>query len=125
MDHEILKSVHKIYESDKSGTIFAADEVFHTIVGVSASEVEGVMGLADLNTGELLTKINAKTLSKCLRFDFANNQITVLVGIIVLSGSNLLSVSKAVQTKVRAAVKDLIGSDLTRVNVQISDVRSK
>ena len=125
MESEALKSVHKIYESDHSGTIFAADEVFHTIVGVSASEVEGVMGLADLNTGELVTKINAKTLSKCLRFDFSNKQITVLVGIIVLSGSNLLSVSKAVQAKVRAAVKDLIGSDLTRVNVQISDVRSK
>ena len=125
MENELLKSIHVIGESPKSGTIFAADDVFSTVVGLNASEVEGVMGLADLNTGELITKMNNKSLNRALRFDFTEGAVTALIGIIVVAGSNLLSVSRAVQHKVSTAVEDIIGVTLKSVNIQISDVRSR
>ena len=100
--------------------------MFSTVVGINASDVDGVLGLSDLNTGELITKLNNKSLAKALRFDFSDeNAVSVLVGIIVTAGSNLLGVSQAVQNKVAAAVQDMIGIPLTAVNIQISDVRSR
>ena len=125
MDNELLKSVHVVAELSNSGTVYAADDVFATIVGLNASDVDGVLGLSDLNTGELITKINNKSLGKALRFDFAENAVSVLVGIIVTAGSNLLGVSRAVQNKVASAVQDMIGITLAAVNIQISDVRSR
>lgn len=125
MDNELLKSLHKISESDSSGQVYAADDVFVTVIGMAAVDVEGVLGLSDLNTGELLTKLNVKTLSRSLRFDFGEEASSVLVGIIVVQGSNLLQVSLAVQTKVMAAVKDIIGYQFDKVNIQITDVRAK
>lgn len=125
MDHELLKSVHLISESCFGGMVYAADAVFSMVVGLNASDVKGVMGLSDLNTGELITKMTEKNLSKALRFDFSDNSVTALVGIIVLAGSNLLEVSKAVQNKVASAVQDIIGISLAAVNVQITDVRSR
>ena len=125
MDNELLKTVHRIYEKDPVATVYAADDVFVTVVGMAASDVEGVLGLSDLNTGELQTKLNIKTLSRCLRFDFSEEQTSVLIGLIIEAGSNLLKVSEAVQIKVMSSVKDYIGTELDRVNIQISDVRTK
>ena len=125
MDNELLKTVHRIYEKDPVATVYAADDVFVTVVGMAASDVEGVLGLSDLNTGELQTKLNIKTLARCLRFDFSEEQTSVLIGLIIEAGSNLLKVSEAVQIKVMSSVKDYIGTELDRVNIQISDVRTK
>ncbi len=125
MDNELLKSVHLVAELSNSGTVYAADDVFSTVVGYNASEVDGVMGLSDLNTGELITRINNKTLAKALRFEFTDEAVSVLVGIIVTAGSSLLGVSRAVQSKVASAVQDMIGITLAAVNIQISDVRSR
>ena len=124
MENELLKSIHKIYENDKT-TVYAADDVFITVVGMAASDVDGVLSLSDLNTGELCVKPTIRNLSKCLRLDFSGDQITVLIGIVVEAGSNLLTVSTNVQNKVLNSVKDIIGCSLSRVNIQISDVRSK
>ena len=124
MENELLKSIHKIYENDKT-TVYAADDVFITVVGMAASDVEGVLSLSDLNTGELCLKPTVRNLSKCLRLDFSGDQITALIGIVVETGSNLLAVSTNVQNKVLNSVKDIIGCTLNRVNIQISDVRSK
>ena len=125
MDSETIKSMHLIAESSFGGSIYAANEVFSMVVAHNASEVKGVMGLADLNTGELITKMTDKNLSKALRLDFTNNPVSALVGIIVLSGSNLLEVSKAVQNKVSDSVENIIGVPLSAINVQITDVRSR
>ena len=125
MDNELLKSVHRIYEKEPVAAVYAADEVFVTVVGMAASDVEGVLGLSDLNTGELQTKLNLETLSRCLRFEFTDEKTSVLIGLIIEAGSNLLKVSEAVQMKVMSAVKDYIGTDLDRVNIQITDVRTK
>lgn len=124
MENELLKSIHKIYENDKT-TVYAADDVFITVVGLAASDVEGVLSLSDLNTGEICVKPTVRNLSKCLRLDFGTDQISVLIGIVVEAGSNLLAVSTNVQNKVLNAVRDIVGVTLSRVNIQISDVRSK
>ena len=124
MENELLKSIQKIYENDKT-TVYAADDVFITVVGLAASDVEGVLSLSDLNTGEICVKPTVRNLSKCLRLDFGTDQISVLIGIVVEAGSNLLAVSTNVQNKVLNAVRDIVGVTLSRVNIQISDVRSK
>ena len=125
MDSETLKSVHLIGESSFGGQIYAANEVFALVVGHNATEIKGVMGLSDLNTGELITKMTDKNLGKALRLDLGKENMSVLVGIIVLAGSNLLEVSKAVQKKVADSVENIIGVSLSAVNVQITDVRSR
>lgn len=125
MDNELLKSVHKIYESNNNGNVYAADDVFITVVGMAAADVEGVLSLSDLNTGEMYVKNSIRNLSKCLRMDFSSERTTAQVGIVVSTGSNLLNVSKAVQNKVLTAVRDIIGVNLDQINIQISDVRSK
>lgn len=125
MDSENLKSVHLIGESSFGGQIYAVNEVFALVVGHNATEIKGVMGLADLNTGELITKMTDKNLGKALRLDLGKKNMSVLVGIIVLAGSNLLEVSKAVQKKVADSVENIIGISLSAVNVQIMDIRSR
>lgn len=125
MENELLKSVHKIYEAERTGSVYAADDVFVTVVGMATTDVEGLLGLSDLNTGELCTRPTVKNLSKCIRFDFTDNQITVLIGVIMISGSNLLNVSSVIQNKVFMAVKDIVGCEINKVNIQISDVRTK
>ena len=124
MENELLKSARKVYQSDIL-TVYAADEVFVTVIGMAAADVAGVLSLSDLSTGELCLKPTVKNLSKCVRLDAADGQLTALIGIVVVAGDNLLGVSTKVQRKVLAAVKDIIGCDLSRVNIQISDVRSK
>ena len=125
MDNELSKSLHPVYISEKGGAIYAADDVFITVIGMAASDVEGVLSLSDLNTGELCVKPTTRNFSKCLRLDFDGDKTSVLIGIVVQAGANLLGVSKNVQQKVLNAVTDIIGSALDTVNIQISDVRSK
>ena len=124
MDNETLNNLHRICENEL-GAVFAADDVFTTVVGMAASEVEGVFALADLSTGEAQAKLGVKAMSRCMDFDFDDNTISVTLSLIISFGYNLPEVCGKVQSKVIGAVTDIIGYEAKSVNIGIADIKLK
>ena len=124
MENEVLKNLHKICESGV-GTVYASDDVFTTVVGMTALEVEGVLALADMSSGEAQSRVGLKALARCMRFDFEENTLTVTLSLILAFGYNLPEVCAKVQSKIISAVSDMIGYEAKRVNIGIADVKMK
>ena len=124
MENEVLKNLHKICDSGV-GTVYASDDVFTTVVGMTVFEVDGVAALADVSTGEAQSRMGVKNLARCMRFDFEENTLTVTLSLILTFGCNLPEVCSKVQNKVISAVCDMIGYEVRRVNIGIADVKMK
>ena len=122
MENELSKSMHKVDEINGEASVFATDNVFSTIIGLAVGEVGGVHSLADFNTQEALTKQSQRTFNRCTKLDFGENEVDVSLCLNIAFGSNIPEVSAAVQSKVAAAITDMIGYSVKKINITVADV---
>ena len=122
---EESRSTHKLYEKDKIGEVQIADEVVAIIAGLAATEVEGVDSMAGNITNELVSKLGKKNLSKGVRVTILEGVVTVDLSLNIEYGRNILETSKKVQEKVKSAIENMTGLEVSGVNVRIADVDMK
>lgn len=104
-----------------AGSLKISHDVIASIAGYTATEVEGVAGLASISTnlaGWLWEKQIVKPVTVTL-----NDGVAVIdISLLIRSGSKIPAVSKRVQAAVKEAVQNMTGIVVSRVNLNISGI---
>lgn len=122
MDKEMDKNTYVLQEEENMGTVKIADDVVAMIAGLAATEVEGVSAMAGNITNELMSKVGMKKLTKGVRVDVINRHVTVDLAILMEYGYNIPATCQKVQAKVKAAIENMTGLNVTDVNIRIAGV---
>ena len=104
------------------GDVRIADEVIATIIGLATTEVEGVSSMAGNITNELVSKLGMKNLSKGVKVEVTAQNVAVDMALTMKYGYSIPETSKTVQEKVKAAIENMTGLNVTEVNVRIAGV---
>ena len=122
MAAETERSSHKVYEKDKIGEVQIADEVVAIIAGLAATEVDGVDSMAGNITNELVGKLGMKNLSKGIRVEVLDGKVSVDVALNISYGYSIPEVSAKVQDRVKNAIENMTGLEVSIVNIRIASV---
>ena len=109
-------------KEDKLGEVKIADEVVAIIAGLASTEVEGVRSMAGNITNELVSRLGMKNLSKGIRVDVSDHIVHVDVALNIAYGYAIPDVSSKVQEKVKSAIENMTGLEVSSVNVRIASV---
>ncbi|MCM1256699.1 MAG: Asp23/Gls24 family envelope stress response protein [Roseburia sp.] len=109
-------------KDDKLGEVKIADEVVAIIAGLAATEVDGVSSMAGNITNELVSKLGMKNLSKGIRVEVAESVVKVAVALNIAYGYAIPDVSLKVQERVKNAIENMTGLEVSNVNVRIASV---
>ena len=113
-------------KEDGLGEVQIAEEVITIIAGLAATEVEGVCSMGGNIRKELVSRLGMKNLSKGVRVEVTEEgKIEVFVTINIAYGYAIPAVSGNVQEKVKAAIENMTGLEVSGVNVRIADVDMK
>ena len=115
------RKVVKIKE-DNLGEVHVADEVVAIIAGLAATEVEGVASMAGNITNELVGKLGMKNLSKGVKVEVMEGVVSVDLALNIKYGYSIPKTSANVQEKVKSAIENMTGLEVSDVNVSIADV---
>ena len=109
-------------ENGNMGQVQIADEVVAIIAGLAATEVEGVASMAGNITNELVSKLGKKSLSKGIRVKVEDGIVNVNVALNIAYGYSVPKTCKKVQEKVKAALENMTGLEVEKVDIQIANV---
>lgn len=131
MGNEIKKETKKdtkkeaviLKKDEDTGVVQIADDVVAMIASLAATEVEGVSAMAGTITNELMSKVGMKNLTKGVRVDVLEGNVTVDLALTMEYGYNILSTCQQVQAKVKNAIENMTGLACTDVNIRIAGVR--
>lgn len=109
-------------KDDKLGEVRIADEVVAIIAGLAATEVEGVSSMAGNITNELVSRLGMKNLSKGIKVDVQGNVVRVDVALNISFGYAIPEVSAKVQERVKSAIENMTGLEVSTINIRIAGV---
>lgn len=109
-------------EDGGMGQVQIADEVVAIIAGLAATEVEGVASMAGNITNELVSKLGKKSLSKGIRVKVEDGVVSVNVALNIAYGYSVPKTCTKVQEKVKAAIENMTGLEVAKVDIQIANV---
>ena len=109
-------------ENGNMGQVQIEDEVVAIIAGLAATEVEGVASMAGNITNELVSKLGKKSLSKGIRVKVEDGIVNVNVALNIAYGYSVPKTCKKVQEKVKAAIENMTGLEVEKVDIQIANV---
>ena len=104
------------------GEVRVADEVVAIIAGLAATEIEGVKSMAGNITNELVSKLGMKNLSKGVKVNVSEENVSVDLALNIRYGYEIPVVSKKVQEKVKSAIETMTGLEVSVVNIKIAGV---
>lgn len=109
-------------KDDNLGEVRIADEVVAIIAGLAATEVEGVSSMAGNITNELVSKLGMKNLSKGIKVEVTNGEVHVDVALNIAFGYGIPEVSGKVQERVKTAIENMTGLQVSSVDIRIAAV---
>ena len=109
-------------KNDKSGEVHVAGEVVAIIAGLAATEVEGVSSMAGNITNELVSKLGMKNLSKGVTISIVESNVEVDIALNIAYGYSIPEVSGKVQERVKNAIENMTGLEVTEINIRIASV---
>ena len=116
------RNTYTIYDDNTVGTVQIADEVVAIIAGLAATEVDGVASMAGNITNELVGKLGMKNLSKGVKVEVMEGVVSVDLALNIKYGYSIPKTSANVQEKVKSAIENMTGLEVSDVNVSIADV---
>ena len=127
MERETAKNTVVLKDDENVGAIQIADDVVAMIASLATTEVEGVNAMAGTITNELMSKVGVKSLTKGVRVEVLEGNVTVDLAVTMEYGYNIPATCQKVQAKVKSAIENMTGLEVTDVNVRIAgvDVQSK
>lgn len=111
-----------VIKEDERGEITVAEEVVAIIAGIASTEVEGVSSMSGNITNEIVAKLGMKNLSKGVRVEMNENNVSVLVSIIVDYAASVPEVSRKVQERIKTSIENMTGLNVAEVNVKIAGI---
>lgn len=122
MEREADRNTYVLQEDENVGTVKIADDVVAMIAGLAATEVEGVSAMAGNISNELMSKVGMKNLAKGVKVDVLEKHVTVDLAVMMEYGYNIPATCQKVQAKVKAAIENMTGLNVTDVNIRIAGV---
>lgn len=122
MEQESVKNINLSQEEESFGTVKIADDVVAMIAALAAAEVDGVAAMNGNITSGLLSKVGVKGLAKGAKVDIFNKKVKVELAIIMEYGFNIPATCQSVQTKVKNAIENMTGLEVTDVNIRIAGI---
>ena len=122
MEQEAAKNIHLSQEDETFGTVKIADDVVAMIAALAATEVDGVAAMNGNVANELLSKVGIKSLAKGARVDISNKKVKVELAVIMDYGFNIPATCQSVQNKVKNAIENMTGLEVTDVNIRIAGI---
>lgn len=116
------KSNYKKTEKGILGEVKIADDVIAIIAGLAATEVTGVARMCGNITNELVSKLGMKNLSKGVRVNVEGNYVNVDLALELDYGVSIPEVSEKVQDRVKTAIENMTGLNVSEVNVRVAGV---
>lgn len=115
-------SAYTMESAGKLGEVKIADDVVATIAGLAATEVEGVAALTGNLTKEIVGKLGMKNLSKGVKIVLLEKSVSVELSITMKYGYSIPKTSSQVQEKVKAAIENMTGLNVSDINIHIVGV---
>lgn len=109
-------------EVNSIGEVMIADDVIATIAGFAATEVEGVASMQGNLTNELVGKLGLKNQTKGVRVEIAGDRVSVDLSVQMSYGYSIPKTCQAIQERVKSAIENMVGLDVSVVNVRIVGV---
>ncbi|HIW82067.1 MAG TPA: Asp23/Gls24 family envelope stress response protein [Candidatus Acetatifactor stercoripullorum] len=125
MEREIDKNAVLLKSDENIGQVQIADDVVAMIASLAATEVEGVNAMAGNITNELMSKVGVKNLTKGVKVDVLEGNVTVDLAVTMEYGYNIPATCQQVQQKVKAAIENMTGLTCSDVNIRIAGVKVK
>lgn len=122
MAQESDKNSYVLQEDENLGTVKIADDVVAMIAALAATEVEGVAAMSGNMTNELLSRVGVKSTAKGTRVEVLQKKVTVDLAITIEYGYNIPATCQRVQTKVKNAVENMTGLEVSNVNIRIAGI---
>lgn len=123
MERETDKNTVVLKDEENVGVVQIADDVVAMIASLATTEVEGVNAMAGNITNELMSKVGVKNLTKGVRVDVLEGNVTVDLAVTMEYGYNIPATCQRVQTKVKAAIENMTGLTCSDVNIRIAGVK--
>ena len=111
-----------VLKKDDLGQVVIAEEVVAKIAGMAALEVDGVSAMSGNNTTDMIGKLSKTSLSRGVRVQVEDGVITIDLILVLTYDCNIPKVSREVQEKVKAAVENMTGLEVSDVNIKIAGV---
>lgn len=102
-----------------NGNIKISDDVISTIATIAVSEVSGVHGMGGGFTGDIVEKLNKKSLTKGVKINMECNDVTIDLSVILKYGVRIPEVAWNIQENVKKSVESMSGLNVVKVNVRI------
>ena len=116
------RNTYMIHADGNLGEVQIADEVVTIIAGLAATDVEGVASMAGNITNELVSKLGMKNLSKGVKAEIVDNNVSVELALNLKYGYNIPETSEKVQDRVKTAIENMTGLQVIDVNIRIAGV---
>jgi len=114
-----------IKNTDEKGSINICQNVVAVIAASAAVEIDGVYGLYQSPGRELTTVSGKKGISRGIKINIEDENITVDVYFIAKLGFAVNEVGEAVQKAVKSAIEEAVGAKVEAVNIHICGVSLK
>lgn len=122
MEKELDRSTYVLEQDKSTGTVKIADDVVAMIAGIAATEVGGVAAMAGNITHEFMSKVGVKSLKKGVKVDVIGKKVRIDLALIMEYGYNIPVTSQKVQEKVKSAIENMTGLEVSDVNIRIAGV---
>lgn len=123
MERETAKNTVVLKDDENVGAIQIADDVVAMIASLATTEVEGVNAMAGTITNELMSKVGVKSLTKGVRVEVLEGNVTVDLAVTMEYGYNIPATCQKVQAKVKSAIENMTGLTCSDVNIRIAGVK--
>ncbi len=111
-----------ISREEELGNINISEEVLSAIAAAAALEVEGVASLGTGLGGDVAAMVNRKSLTRSVRLDMENDEVSVGIAVLVKYGYVVPEVAKEVQEAVKGAMENTSGLNVVCVNVTVAGI---
>ena len=107
---------------ETTGKTTIAPEVLLTIARLSALSVEGVNRLDNV-PGGVNRLFNRGSSNEGVRINVEKNTVYVDLFVILEKDVNVREVSRNIQAQVTRAISEMVGMDVSRVNIHVEDIK--
>ncbi|PAB58876.1 Asp23/Gls24 family envelope stress response protein [Anaeromicrobium sediminis] len=106
------------------GNIHIDENVISEIIGMSAMECYGLVGMASKSAASGLTELLRRgNMSKGVRIESDGDKLSIDLYIVIQFGTRIGTVAQNVMDKVKYNVETTTGLKVEKVNINVKDVR--
>lgn len=118
----MAKDTYVLQDDEKIGSVKIADDVVSMIAALAATEVDGVATMTGNATNELLSRVGVKNQIRGTKVEVVNRKVKVDLAITMEYGFNIPATCQKVQAKVKNAIENMTGLEVTDVNIRIAGI---